>query len=89
MTGWGSISGQAHQDRLRGHQRDYGIGALRDDSSLTSSWRAPSQDPGLREKRDRRQKPVSPYFRGLSSPHIMPDSLDVILSLTQNLLFQR
>jgi hypothetical protein len=24
--------------------------------------------PGLREKRDRRQEPVSPYFRGLSPP---------------------
>ena len=29
--------------------------------------------PGLREKRDRRQEPVSPYFRGLSSPPVMPD----------------
>ncbi|SSC12159.1 protein of unknown function [Mesotoga infera] len=29
------------------------VGA-RDDSPLTSSWRAPSQDPGLCEKRDRR-----------------------------------
>jgi hypothetical protein len=29
--------------------------------------------PGLREKRDRRQEPVSPHFRGLSSLPVMPD----------------
>ncbi len=44
---------------------------------------------GLREKRDRRQEPVSPHFRGLSSLSVMPDSLDVILSLTQNHGFLR
>jgi len=32
----------------------------------------------------RRQEPVSHHFRGLSSLPVMPDSLDVILSLTQN-----
>jgi hypothetical protein len=37
----------------------------------------------------RRQEPVSHHFRGLSSLPVMPDSLDVILSLTQNHGFLR
>ena len=45
--------------------------------------------PVFAKNGDRRQEPVSPHFRGLFSLPVMPDPLDVILSLTQNHGFLR
>jgi len=73
---------------VRGH---YGMTLNRN----ISGQALPSRHPDVLQVRipakngDRRQEPVSPHFRGLSSLPVMPDSLDVILSLTQNHGFLR
>jgi len=79
-------------ERARARSR---IRALRDDSPFTSSWHAPGQDPGLREKRGQTSGArQSPFSRSSSFPscrtpirHPGLSSLQVILVIFRAYFF--